>query len=102
MNCGHAIHLECLESYLENNYQCPYCLSSIADMTEFFERMEDMVKDHQMPEEYQSYRAEILCNDCHAKETMQYHFVGHKCSDCSSWNTRVTRTWKESANEEED
>eukprot|EP00835_Amoeboradix_gromovi_P002562 NODE_148_length_17471_cov_0.413136.p5 type:complete len:317 gc:universal NODE_148_length_17471_cov_0.413136:14162-15112(+) len=94
MKCGHAIHLHCLESYLENNYQCPYCMSSVADMSDFFEKMDEMVKEHEMPEEYKHFRADILCNDCHATKEMPYHFVGHKCDKCNSWNTRVTRTWK--------
>ena len=102
MKCGHAIHLDCLESYLENNYQCPYCLSSIADMTEFFHRMEEMVKVHVMPDEYLNFKAEILCNDCHVVENQSYHFVGHKCNACDSWNTRVTKTWKVDIDNDDD
>ena len=95
MKCGHAIHVHCLNSYLANNYQCPCCLSSVADMTEFFNRMDVMIEEHKMPEEYKHMKAEILCNDCHLKEKMPYHLVGHKCTSCKSWNTRVIATFKE-------
>eukprot|EP00834_Sanchytrium_tribonematis_P002696 NODE_89_length_21781_cov_0.895836.p5 type:complete len:344 gc:universal NODE_89_length_21781_cov_0.895836:12216-13247(+) len=102
LQCGHSIHNECLEHYLHNNYQCPLCLKSLADMTEFFERMSVMVNEHQMPDEYKHYKADVLCNDCHSKNIMKYHFVGHLCGNCNSWNTRVMTTWKDEDEETSD
>ncbi len=38
-----------------------------------------------------SFQVWILCNDCGASNEVMYHIVAHKCTSCSSYNTRVTR-----------
>ncbi|KAL8143101.1 hypothetical protein V2J09_016133 [Rumex salicifolius] len=41
-----------------------------------------------MPDEYR-YKVSILCNDCSSMSEVFYHIFGHKCSQCSSYNTRI-------------
>ena len=31
----------------------------------------------------------VLCNDCGSTGEARFHFVYHKCPDCTSYNTRV-------------
>jgi hypothetical protein len=38
-----------------------------------------------------SFQVWILCNDCGASNEVMYHIVAHKCTSCSSYNTRLTR-----------
>ena len=33
----------------------------------------------------------ILCNDCGANSEVPFHIIAHKCSSCSSYNTRQTK-----------
>ena len=40
-----------------------------------------------MPPEYRDARAIVSCNDCSAKSQTAYHWLGLKCSLCSSYNT---------------
>lgn len=30
---------------------------------------------------------QILCNDCSARSTVQFHLLGMKCQSCESYNT---------------
>lgn len=35
---------------------------------------------------------QILCNDCNVKEICNFHFFGHKCSQCKGYNTNIITT----------
>ena len=50
----------------------------------------------QMPEEYATWRAVILCNDCVTESELPYHFAFHRCPHltCHSFNTDVLRTFR--------
>ena len=63
-------------------------------MTEYFKRIEAMLAQHQMPLEYENWISHILCNDCEKKSYTKYHFLYHKCSSCSSFNTKVLHTFE--------
>lgn len=45
-----------------------------------------------MPLSYKDTTARISCNDCGSKSTVAYHFLGHKCTNCMSYNTVILST----------
>ena len=94
--CKHTIHHKCYEQNLLNgNYQCPICKKSTTNMTSYWEQLENYVSQCSMPEEYKDVKAEVYCNDCEEKTITKFHFAYHKCQNCSSWNTSISRTFKE-------
>ncbi|WOG83752.1 hypothetical protein DCAR_0102930 [Daucus carota subsp. sativus] len=89
MNCGHTIHSDCFaEMTVQNQYRCPICSKSVGDMSTIWQRLDMEVQATPMPHEYR-YEVGILCNDCNKTSQVSFHFVGHKCSHCNSYNTRV-------------
>ena len=91
LNCGHCIHSSCLDMYLNTNYTCPVCSKSLADMTGIFKQIDDLLTSEMpgMPDEYKNVRTRVLCSDCEQKTMAPFHFVYHKCTNCSSYNTKV-------------
>ncbi|PJF20036.1 MutS family protein MSH5 [Paramicrosporidium saccamoebae] len=53
----------------------------------------EMMESQQMPEEYTRVKSQILCNDCEKKSVAKFHFVYHRCEHCSSYNTKLLRTF---------
>lgn len=98
MPCGHAIHFICHQEHTKNSYQCPICLKSLSNMSHFFQRIDELMANQKMPEEYEKVRAQILCNDCEQKSIAKFHFVYHRCAICSSYNTKLLRTFNEADN----
>ncbi|KAH9249108.1 hypothetical protein BASA81_013181 [Batrachochytrium salamandrivorans] len=92
MPCGHCMHHKCHQQYTQTSYQCPTCLKSLADMTDYFRRVDESVALHQMPEEYNSTFSFIYCNDCEKKSYANYHFLYHKCGHCTGYNTKLLQT----------
>ncbi|KAI8059471.1 zinc-ribbon-domain-containing protein [Gongronella butleri] len=92
MPCGHCIHKECYRDYIQRSYQCPTCLKSLFDMSEYFQRLDRELERQSMPSEYQKFESVIFCNDCEKKSRAKYHFFYHKCKHCDSFNTTVLRT----------
>ena len=88
MLCGHAIHFVCLQDYVRNSYQCPICLKSILDTSNYFKCIEETLATQQMPDEYKNFKSLILCNDCERKSMAPFHFIYHKCAHCGSYNTK--------------
>lgn len=52
-----------------------------------FRNLELAIISQPMPPEFQDTKAKILCNDCSARSTVAYHWLGLKCSICRSYNT---------------
>ncbi|CDS12851.1 hypothetical protein LRAMOSA05035 [Lichtheimia ramosa] len=100
MPCGHCIHKLCYTAYIQTSYQCPTCLKSLGDMSEYFERLDRELERQPMPPEYEKYVSYIFCNDCEKKSRAKYHFFYHKCEHCKSYNTTVLKT--ENREEQED
>lgn len=48
-----------------------------------------LIQIQPMPSEFAESKANILCCDCNKKSEIAYHFVGLKCADCGSYNTKV-------------
>lgn len=89
MKCGHTIHMDCFSEMLnQNQYRCPICSKSVVNMRRNWERLDEEIEATAMPEEYH-YKVSILCNDCSCTSEAFYHIFGHKCSQCSSYNTRI-------------
>ena len=87
MECGHSIHRACFNEYMASSYKCPICSKSIVNMEALFTNLANIMQEQPMPEEYQNVRSVILCNDCSAKCSTQYHFLGLRCQICKSFNT---------------
>ncbi|NXJ01402.1 ZN363 protein, partial [Psophia crepitans] len=85
--CGHLLHRTCYEDMLKEGYRCPLCMHSALDMTRYWRQLDDEVAQTPMPTEYQNMMVEILCNDCNARSTVQFHLLGMKCNNCESYNT---------------
>ncbi|KAI8137260.1 zinc-ribbon-domain-containing protein [Fennellomyces sp. T-0311] len=92
MPCGHCIHKPCYTAYSQTSYQCPTCLKSMTDMSEYFALLDREIAEQPMPQDYKDYVSHIFCNDCETRSTAPYHFFYHKCRHCSSYNTTVLRT----------
>lgn len=91
MPCGHCIHYKCHQEYIKTNYQCPTCFKSLANMSDYFNRIDEMLAAHEMPAEYKNWVSFVLCNDCERKSEAKYHFLYHKCAHCSSYNTKILK-----------
>ncbi|TVU30482.1 hypothetical protein EJB05_22109, partial [Eragrostis curvula] len=92
LQCGHTIHLECMnEMRLHHHFSCPVCSRSACDMTDTWRKLDEEVAATPMPDIYQKKMIWILCNDCSATSNVRFHVLGHKCPGCSSYNTRETK-----------
>ncbi|KAL2143907.1 hypothetical protein VTI28DRAFT_9895 [Corynascus sepedonium] len=87
MQCGHSIHLLCLEELKKTSYRCPLCNKSCVNMEYRFRQLDMQILHQPMPPEYADARAVISCNDCSAKSQTAYHWIGLKCAVCTSYNT---------------
>ncbi|KAI2631888.1 zf-CHY-domain-containing protein [Hypoxylon sp. NC1633] len=87
MKCGHSIHRQCLDQHMKVAYKCPICNKSLANMELQFRNLDMAIQTQPMPSEFQDTRALVLCNDCSAKSSVKYHWLGLKCGVCSSYNT---------------
>ncbi|KAL9247191.1 hypothetical protein vseg_020648 [Gypsophila vaccaria] len=90
MKCGHTIHKDCFSELVnKQQYRCPMCSKSTLDMSTQWQLLDIEIAATPMPVEYQ-YEVLILCNDCSSISTVNFHIFGHKCSQCNSYNSRVT------------
>ncbi|XXG97010.1 kinetochore-associated Ndc80 complex subunit spc25 [Hypoxylon texense] len=87
MKCGHSIHRQCLDQHMKVAYKCPICNKSLVNMELQFRNLDLAIQTQPMPAEFQDTRALVLCNDCSAKSSVEYHWLGLKCGVCSSYNT---------------
>jgi RING finger/CHY zinc finger protein 1 len=92
-NCGHAVHADCYSQLIRsNNLSCPLCSASLLEkkeLTGYYSELDRIIEQHPLPDEFKGKKSNILCNDCLKKNTVDFHFYGHKCTDCGSYNTRV-------------
>ncbi|KAK8086329.1 CHY zinc finger domain protein [Apiospora phragmitis] len=87
MRCGHAMHRGCYEEHIRTAYKCPICSKSVVNMETQFRNLDIAIQMQPMPEKFQDTRAVVLCNDCSARTTTEYHWLGLKCAVCRSYNT---------------
>jgi len=92
LQCGHYIHSECMEEYIKSsNYQCPICKKSLMNMDNYWNILDNFLKDQQMPEEYKNTYCLLYCNDCEKRNYSNYHFIYNKCKDCRGYNTNIIK-----------
>ena len=102
MACGHCIHKKCYHEYLKRSYKCPICSKSIVNMEAQFRNIDISIRDQPMPDEYKNTKAIVLCNDCSAKSTTNYHWLGLKCGICHSYNTAQLQLFRDPTDLESD
>jgi len=90
MTCHHAIHQKCLSEYTKRNYKCPICSKTILNVS--FSTLAATIALNKMPEEFSESKSNILCNDCEEKSQVPYHYIGHECPHCHSFNTNILST----------
>lgn len=87
MTCGHSIHKKCYDQHMKVSYKCPICNKSLANMETQFRNLDAAIQGQPMPSEFRDTKAIVLCNDCSARSTVPYHWLGLKCGICLSYNT---------------
>lgn len=87
MRCGHSIHHRCYGEHMKSSYKCPICSRSIVNMEWQFRHLDRAIETQPMPPEFQDTKAWVYCNDCSAKTSVKYHWLGLKCVICDSYNT---------------
>ena len=86
------MHHKCHQQYIQTSYQCPTCLKALADMTEYYARIDAALLEHRMPPEYDNTYSFVYCNDCEKRSHAKFHFLYHKCGHCLGYNTKVLQT----------
>ncbi|KAI4289618.1 MAG: hypothetical protein L6R35_001112 [Caloplaca aegaea] len=79
MGCGHSIHHRCYYEHMKRSYRCPICSRSIVNMEMQFRQLEHAIESQPMPTEFRDTKASVYCNDCNAKSSVKYHWLGLKC-----------------------
>ncbi|KAI9773947.1 MAG: hypothetical protein M1840_006173 [Geoglossum simile] len=87
MSCGHSIHHKCYYDHMKTSYKCPICNRSIVNMETQFRNLDRTIESQPMPPQFQDTKALVSCNDCSAKSSTKYHWLGLKCAVCHSYNT---------------
>ncbi|KAF2100526.1 zf-CHY-domain-containing protein, partial [Rhizodiscina lignyota] len=87
MPCGHYLHKTCYTQYMETAYKCPICKKSAVNMELQWRKLEHAIDTQPMPEQFRNTRVVVQCNDCSAKSSVKYHWLGNKCGACDSYNT---------------
>lgn len=88
LECGHAIHSECLTSSLQQNkYTCPLCRKTMitGDLLKIMiQSYDSMISLYPYNE---NVKSKISCNDCDFKGEVKFHPMGLKCGGCGGYNT---------------
>lgn len=91
--CGHPLHEECLNEYVgHGNFKCPVCMHVLGDMSIQFAQLSRIIAEQPMPPEYRATTATVQCVCCNHVGQVPFHFVGHQCSKCGSFNTSILAT----------
>ncbi|KAF7682754.1 RING finger and CHY zinc finger domain-containing protein 1 [Astathelohania contejeani] len=93
LKCGHAIHKECYNYYLESSFQCPICLHSIGDLTRYNQAIDKLVKQTNtiLDKNGGLYFCDIKCYDCKNESQIHQSNIFHKCKFCGSYNTKIKK-----------
>ena len=79
MKCGHSIHQKCYGEHIQRSYRCPICSRSVLNMEANFGHLKRLIDMQPMPSHLQDTKALVYCNDCSAKTTVKYHWLGCAC-----------------------
>ncbi|EKG21464.1 Zinc finger RING-type protein [Macrophomina phaseolina MS6] len=91
MKCGHYMHRDCYNAYMQSDYKCPMCKKSAVNMELQWRKLRDAIDSQPMPVQFADTRVVIHCNDCSVKSTSAYHWLGNQCAHCESFNTNELR-----------
>ncbi|GME63240.1 chy zinc finger domain-containing protein [Neofusicoccum parvum] len=91
MKCGHYMHRDCYDSYMQTDYKCPMCKKSAVNMELQWRKLRDAIDSQPMPAQFADTKLVIHCNDCSVKSTSNYHWLGNQCAHCESFNTNELR-----------
>jgi hypothetical protein len=91
MPCGHYLHKGCYNKYMETAYKCPTCKKSAVNMELQWQKLTQAIEAQPMPEQFANTRAVVQCNDCSARSSVKFHWLGNKCNTCDSYNTNELR-----------
>ena len=80
MPCGHSIHHKCYHEHMKSSYRCPICSRSIVNMEAQFRNLDRAIDSQPMPANFRDTKAVVCCNDCCAKSSVPYHWLGLKCA----------------------
>lgn len=94
MNCGHPIHENCYREHTLHSYKCPTCSKTISNMELQFRMRDAEISNSKMPDELKDWISEIKCVDCGGMSRVPFHYLGHKCDHCHSYNTMKLKTIK--------
>uniref|UniRef100_A0A7S2SN11 Uncharacterized protein n=1 Tax=Mucochytrium quahogii TaxID=96639 RepID=A0A7S2SN11_9STRA len=96
LRCGHALHSTCFTTAQRKHlFYCPLCRKSFVDPSEVpYQQYEQEIAACEMPEEFRGVIAEVSCNDCNKVSETPFHFMGHKCQHCNSFNTIVQKRYR--------
>lgn len=61
-------------------------------MSEEWKLLDSLILSQPMPPCFEKTIAFIFCNDCENKASTKYHFLGLKCNNCGSYNTKEIST----------
>jgi len=91
--CGHPMHEECLNAYVgHGSFKCPVCMHVLGDMSAQFNQLSNLIASQPMPQEYAAATALVRCVCCRREARVPFHFVGHQCPGCRSFNTTILST----------
>ena len=68
--------------------QLPIFSPYSALLLDSFALLDAAVRMQPMPAAYLSTLSNVYCQDCEKTGQCKYHFVGQKCPNCGSYNTR--------------
>lgn len=91
MKCGHYMHRDCYNAYMQSDYKCPMCKKSAVNMELQWRKLRDAIESQPMPAQFADTKVVIHCNDCSVKSTSSYHWLGNQCAHCESFNTNELR-----------
>lgn len=94
LSCSHPLHQRCHEEYIRTNYRCPTCYKTIINVNSLFRILDMEIERQPMPYPYNTWISTIRCNDCNSRCDTKYHFLGHKCNSCHSYNTCISSIYK--------
>ncbi|MCJ1370006.1 hypothetical protein MMC20_001218 [Loxospora ochrophaea] len=58
-----------------------------------FRQLDQAIESQPMPPQFEDTKARVYCNDCSAKTSVKYHWLGSKCAVCDSYNTAQIQIW---------
>lgn len=72
---------------MQTSFKCPMCNRSAVNMELQWRKLDNAIEVQPMPSQFKDTKVYISCNDCMARSTTNFHWLGNKCVMCDSYNT---------------